>query len=88
MLLRQGHPIKMGAVGMSDGTGFVPIKVTPEMVGQTVAVYLAVEDKTGSSRPTTEQKAFIAMVRSFGGRAGVSRSVEDTKAIVAGEVRD
>ena len=88
VLLRQARPLRVGVEGMSDGVGFVPVVITPEMVGQTVAVYLAIEDKSGQGRPTTEQRAFIAMIRKFGGRAGVSRSDDDTAAIVAGEIRD
>lgn len=88
VLLRQPRPFRAGCVGMSDGGGFVPVTITPEMVGQTVAVSLWVEDKQNSGRPTPEQKAFIAMVRRFGGRAGVARGDEDVAAIVRGEIRD
>ena len=88
VVLRQARPFRAGTVGMPDGAGFVPVKITPEMVGQTVAVSLWVEDKTGKSRPSKEQTAFIRMVRSFGGRAGVSRSEDDTRAIINGEIRD
>jgi hypothetical protein len=88
VLLRNGHPVKMGVVGMSDGGGFVPVKVTDEMIGRTVAVSLWIEDKGGSGRPSTEQRAFIQMVRNFGGRAGISRCEEDVRAIIRGEIRD
>lgn len=88
VLLRQARPFRAGCVGMSDGGGLVPVVVTQEMVGKTVAVSLWIEDKQGSGRPSTEQRAFIAMVRLFGGRAGVSRNDEDTAAIVRGEIRD
>lgn len=88
VVLRQARPFRAGAVGMSDGGGFTPVMITPEMVGQTVAVSLWIEDKQGSGRTSDEQKAFIRMVRSFGGRAGVSRCDEDTKAIIEGEIRD
>lgn len=88
VLLRQGHPVKMGTVGMSDGGGFVPVVVSPDMVGQKVAVSLWIEDKSGSGRPSTEQKAFIQMVRNFGGRAGIARNDDDVAAIVRGEIRD
>jgi hypothetical protein len=88
VLLRQARPFRAGVEGMSDGGGFVPVVITPEMVGQTVAVSLWIEDKQGSGRLTTEQAAFIRFVRSKGGRAGVSRSDEDTAAIIAGEIRD
>jgi hypothetical protein len=88
VLLRQARPFKAGVEGMSDGGGFVPVRVTSDMVGQTVAVSLWVEDKQGSGRPTREQSAFIQMVRSFGGRAGIARSEADVAAIIAGQIRD
>jgi hypothetical protein len=88
VLLRQARPFRAGCVGMSDGGGFVPVVVTADMVGKTVAVSLWIEDKQGRSRASDEQKSFIRMVRSFGGRAGVSRCDEDTKAIIEGEIRD
>ena len=34
VLLRQARPFQAGAEGMSDGGGFVPVVVTPEMVGK------------------------------------------------------
>lgn len=88
VLLRQARPFRAGVEGMSDNGGFVPVVITPEMVGQTVAVSLWVEDKQGSGRPSIEQKAFIGFLRRMGGRAGVSRSDDDTAAIIAGEIRD
>jgi len=88
VLLRQARPFQAGVEGMSDGGGFVPVVVTQEMVGQRVAVSLWIEDKQGSGRPSTEQSAFIRMIRLFGGRAGVSRSEDDTAAIIRGEIRD
>lgn len=88
VLLRQARPFKAGVEGMSDNGGFVPVVVTQEMVGQTLAVSLWVEDKQGAGVATPEQKAFIKFVRSWGGRAGISRSDDDTAAIIRGEVCD
>ena len=79
-----GSRVKYGlCVGSSDIIGFVPVVITPDMVGQTVAVFLAVETKAGT-KATKEQDAFIAMVQRFGGRAGVARSDEDAIAVAAG----
>lgn len=88
VVLFDAHPVKNGTEGMSDGGGFVPVVITPEMVGQTVAISLWIEDKGGSGRTSKEQKDFISMVRRFGGRAGVSRNDSDTAKIVAGEICD
>lgn len=77
--------VKYGlCTGSSDIIGFVPVVITPDMVGQTVAVFLAVETKDEAA--TTEgQGNFIAMVRRFGGRAGIAKSDEDAIAVAAGE---
>lgn len=88
VLLRQARPFRAGVEGMSDGGGLVPVLVTQEMVGTTIAVSLWIEDKQGTGRLTTEQSAFIRFIRRMGGRAGVSRSDDDTAAIIRGEIRD
>lgn len=88
VLIRNAKPIKSGVTGMSDGVGFVPVTITQEMVGQKFARYLAVEDKTGKGVATDEQKAFIKMVRSFGGLAGVARNDLDVDRIIRGEIVD
>lgn len=56
-------------VGSSDLIGFKSVTVTQEMVGTKIAIFLAPEIKTGTGRPSDEQKAFIKMVNDFGGIA-------------------
>lgn len=46
--------------------------------------FVAIEVKTQTGRPSDAQTAYIAMVRSLGGRAGIARSVEDALAIAGG----
>ena len=56
--------------GTSDLIGLRPIKITPEMVGTTIAQFVAVEvkkDKHGAYRETKGQKRFGAWVNSQGG---------------------
>lgn len=88
VVIRQARPFRSGIEGMSDGVGLVPVIVTQEMVGKRLAVFLAVEDKQGTGRPTDEQWSFIKAIRALGGRAGIARSDEDVAAIVRGEIRD
>lgn len=45
--------------------------------------WLALEVKTGSARPTPQQRRFLAMVEEFGGVARVVRSVADARAALA-----
>ncbi len=64
-------------VGSSDLIGFKSITITPEMVGQKVAVFTAIEVKTDKGKPTPAQNKFIEMVNNNGGIGAVVRSVDD-----------
>ena len=80
---RQGRPVKFGLCkGSSDLIGLRSITIGPEHVGQTMAVFAAVEVKSATGRPTPDQRAFIDTVQSMGGLAGIARSVEDAAAIL------
>jgi hypothetical protein len=68
--------------GSSDLIGFTTVTITPEMVGQQVAIFTAIEVKD-RGRPTPEQLRFLEVVQAAGGRAGVARSVDQARAIVA-----
>lgn len=83
---KRGVPVRYGlATGSSDLIGFVPVTITPDMVGQTVAVFVSVETKAGKGRATREQAAWIAMVQRFGGRAGICRTDMDLTTILMAE---
>ena len=71
--------------GSADLIGYRSITVTVDMVGQTVAVFAAVEVKTPPGRPTPEQTAFIEHIRAAGGLAGIARSVEEARQILGGD---
>lgn len=74
----RGVPVRFGlATGSSDLIGFVPVTVTPDMVGQTLAVFASVEVKTPTGRVRSEQADWIAMIRRFGGLAGIARTDQD-----------
>lgn len=64
-------------VGSSDLIGFQSVTITPEMVGQKIAVFTALEVKTEKGRATPEQIKFIEMVARFGGIGAIVRSVND-----------
>ena len=68
--LQDYRHIQMGAAGISD------------LIGWVGPHFVAIEAKTGSGRPTREQKDFIDLVQRCGGRAGVARSVEDAGRIL------
>lgn len=77
VVIRKARPFHAGFEGLADIGG----------ISQT-GRYVAVEAKTATGRVSDEQRAFIRMVRSFGGLAGVARSDADVEAILRGEIRD
>lgn len=66
--------------GSSDLIGWRSITITPEMVGETVAVFSAVEVKGPKGRPTPEQVTFISNVINSGGFACVAKTIEEARA--------
>lgn len=80
---RQGNPVRFGlANGSPDLIGWKRITITPDMVGQSVAVAVGVEVKTSAGRLRAEQRAFLTHMQEFGCRAGVARSVEEAHEII------
>lgn len=81
IVIRQARPFHAGVPGMSDLGGWVPVEVTPDMIGTTVAVVAQVEVKE-NGRPTPEQIAWINAVNNAGGRAGIARDEADLRRIL------
>ena len=80
---RTGRPVQFGlARGSADLIGLRTVTITPEMVGQRVAVFTSIEVKTSTGRVTPEQQNWLHMVRRAGGIAGVARSVRDAEEIL------
>jgi hypothetical protein len=80
------RPLQTGlCVGSSDLIGWRPVTITPEMVGQTLAVFCAVEMKGARGVVTDEQRRFIDAVRVAGGRAGAAYSIEEATAILSAD---
>ena len=83
---QHGRPVQFGLCkGSADLIGYRTITITPEMVGQQVAVFLSIEVKTPTGRIRPEQQAWLETVQAAGGIAGVARSVEDAKALLAAQ---
>jgi hypothetical protein len=75
---RRGVPVRYGLQpGSSDLIGWRTVTITPEMVGQQVAVFTSIEVKTPTGRVKPEQQQWLDAVQAAGGIAGVARSVED-----------
>ena len=78
VVIRNARPFHAGlCVGSADLIGWVPVVVTQEMVGQTLAVFLSPEVKTAKGRPSLEQVRWREAVQAAGGRAGIARSPEE-----------
>lgn len=76
VVIKNARPFHAGFDGMSDLGGWSPVVITPEMVGETIAVYTQVEVKDGA-RVTDEQENWIKAVNKAGGRAGIARNEKD-----------
>jgi hypothetical protein len=73
-----GRRVQFGlCVGSSDLIGWRTVTVTPDMVGKRIALFLALEVKTPTGKPTPEQVNFIEAVGRAGGMAGVVRNVDE-----------
>jgi hypothetical protein len=79
-----GRPVQFGLCkGSADLIGWKRVTITPEMVGQQVAVFLSIEVKTPTGRLRPEQQQWLNAVQAAGGIAGVARNVEDAQRIMA-----
>lgn len=86
VLLRQARPFDTGLPpGFADTFGWVPVVITPDMVGQTFAMFIGLEIKSQTGAVRDNQIAFVNAVNRAGGRAGFARSVEDARDIIRGE---
>lgn len=63
--------------GFSDLFGWTTVEITPEHVGQRLAVFCALEVKAPRGRVSPQQRAFLDAVERAGGIAAVVRSADD-----------
>ena len=75
---QNGRPVQFGLCkGSADLIGWTTRTITPDMVGQQVAVFTSIEVKSSTGRLRPEQRQWLEAVQAAGGIAGVARSVED-----------
>ena len=85
--LRTGRPVQFGlAKGSSDLIGFKTIEVTPDMIGQKLAVFTSIEVKTAKGKLTPMQHNWLSCVNKAGGITGVARSVQDAIQIISNPI--
>jgi hypothetical protein len=86
LTLTNPRPFSTGLpIGFPDLFGLKPIAITPDMVGQHVAIFVALEVKDTGGRVSEKQKNMLSFLQQQGARAGVVRSVADAVRILNGE---
>ena len=83
LILEAPRPVRFGLhVGSPDYVGWQTVRVTPDMVGQDLAVMLGLEFKTPTGRASKDQRTFLAAMQAAGARAGLIRSPADARALL------
>ena len=77
---------KMVTFGLSPGSpdlvGWKSVVVTPEMIGQRLAVFVGVEVKMPGEKPRDDQAHWLGQLGQAGGVAGVATSVAEAVALL------
>ena len=80
---QQGRLVRFGLCkGSSDLIGLRTLEITPGLVGQRLAQFVALEIKTARGVASPEQRAFLALVEQLGGLAAICRSVEAAEQVL------
>lgn len=80
---RNGQKVRYGlCTGSSDLIGWKEVTVTPEMVGKKVALFVAIEVKTGKMLPTADQINFSQAVANAGGISLITRDAETVEKLL------
>jgi hypothetical protein len=80
---QQGRFVRFGLCkGSSDLIGLRSVVVTPEMVGQRLAQFVALEIKAPQGVVSPEQQAFLRLVQELGGVAAVCRSIQKAQVVL------
>jgi len=73
LLIRNPRPFHGAPKGSPDFWGWDAVKITPEMVGQTVAIFCGEEVKSGRLQLSKFQRMFRDCLTKMGGRFRVVR---------------
>jgi hypothetical protein len=89
IMITNPRPFNTGLpVGFPDLFGLKTIEITPDMVGKSIAVFVALEIKDKGGRVSEKQKNMLSFLQQQGARAGIARSMPDVIRILNGEVKD
>ena len=69
--------VRVGTPGMADAGAIVAVKITPEMVGQTIGVAVQVEFKTPTGRQSNDQKRWQLATEKRSGVYSIVKSTND-----------
>ena len=84
ILLPEPRPLHAGLhKGSGDAIGWKTVVITPDMVGQQVAVFLSVETKSATGRLAPDQANWLRQVNTAGGIAMVVRSPQEFARLLA-----
>lgn len=87
VVIRNARPVSCGLQeGSGDLIGWRTVEVTPDMVGQRLAVFTSLEVKAARGRATPAQKNWHDAVRAMGGLSGVVRSAEEAEQVLSGRI--
>lgn len=80
VVIRKARPLHAGLfTGSGDLIGWRTVEVTPDMVGQKLAVFVSLEAKEGTGEMRRHQRQWRDQVIEAGGVAAEVRSVEDAE---------
>jgi len=80
VIRRDGKPMRFGLCpGSSDLIGWRSVEITPDMVGERIAQFVAIEVKTPTGRVKRNQTNFLKRVNEAGGLGFIARSPEDVE---------
>jgi hypothetical protein len=84
IIITDPRPIDAGLYeGSSDLVGYTEVKITPEMVGQSVAIFTALEVKKDiKSIASAKQINFLTVIKNAGGIAGLARSIDEAERLL------
>lgn len=76
LIITDPRPLDAGLCeGSSDLIGWTEVEITPEMVGQKVAVFTAIEVKKSTTSEVSEKQLnFLTVIKKMGGIAGLATS--------------
>lgn len=83
VVVRKARPLHAGLLkGSGDLIGWRTVKITADMVGDEVALFVSIEAKEGTGRSDPDQVNWRNQVRQAGGIAAEARSLEDARRVL------